>query len=61
MRCENSSDRDYFEPVPFRTFEGHTSPILDLNWSKQCFLLSSGMDHTVRLWHIAKVTSIGAR
>ncbi|GAA6060853.1 hypothetical protein JCM10212_006233 [Sporobolomyces blumeae] len=41
-----------FSPTPLREYRGHTSDVLDLNWSKNDFLLSSSMDKTVRLWHI---------
>jgi WD repeat-containing protein 44 len=37
-----------------REYEGHTSSILDICWSKNNFLLSSSMDRTVRLWHISR-------
>ncbi|GAA5967531.1 hypothetical protein JCM3765_007384, partial [Sporobolomyces pararoseus] len=41
-----------FKTKPIREYKGHTSDVLDLNWSKNDFLLSSSMDKTVRLWHI---------
>jgi WD40 repeat protein len=43
-----------FRSKPIQQFEGHTSDILDLSWSKNNFLLSSSMDKTVRLWHISR-------
>lgn len=43
-----------FMSKPIREFEGHTSDVLDLSWSKNNFLLSSSMDKTVRLWHISR-------
>ncbi|KJX98463.1 WD repeat-containing protein [Zymoseptoria brevis] len=43
-----------FQKKPIREFEGHTSTILDLSWSKNNFLLSSSMDKTVRLWHVSR-------
>ncbi|KAI9500335.1 WD40-repeat-containing domain protein, partial [Coemansia spiralis] len=39
------------EPVPFRSYVGHTADVLSLSWSKNGFLLSASMDRTVRLWH----------
>ncbi|GAA5822134.1 hypothetical protein JCM5353_006242 [Sporobolomyces roseus] len=41
-----------FKEKPKREWKGHSSDVLDLNWSKNDFLLSSSMDKTVRLWHI---------
>ncbi|KAI8050170.1 WD40-repeat-containing domain protein [Gilbertella persicaria] len=32
-------------------YAGHKADILELAWSKNNFLLSGSMDHTVRLWH----------
>jgi WD40 repeat protein len=43
-----------FQPKLVREYEGHTSSILDLSWSKNNFLLSSSMDKTVRLYHISR-------
>ncbi|KAK0402817.1 hypothetical protein QR680_016554 [Steinernema hermaphroditum] len=43
-----------FAPQPFTTYRGHTSDILDLSWSRSYFLLSSGMDRTVKLWHLSR-------
>ncbi|KAI6209392.1 Isocitrate dehydrogenase [NAD] subunit, mitochondrial [Aphelenchoides besseyi] len=44
-----------FAPKPFSVYRGHTSDVLDLSWSpKNYFLLSSGMDHTVRLYHLTR-------
>ena len=43
-----------FKPKLVREYEGHTSSILDLSWSKNNFLLSSSMDKTVRLYHISR-------
>ncbi|KAK4505176.1 hypothetical protein PRZ48_003139 [Zasmidium cellare] len=43
-----------FQSEPVREYEGHTSTVLDLSWSKNNFLLSSSMDKTVRLWHVSR-------
>jgi WD repeat-containing protein 44 len=43
-----------FQSTPVREYEGHTSTVLDLSWSKNNFLLSSSMDKTVRLWHVSR-------
>eukprot|EP00850_Spirogloea_muscicola_P001811 SM000007S20771 [mRNA] locus=s7:172595:178153:+ [translate_table: standard] len=44
---------------PARRLRGHGSDVLDLSWSRnQKFLLSSSMDKTVRLWHIALDTCL---
>ncbi|KAJ1930548.1 hypothetical protein FBU59_006962, partial [Linderina macrospora] len=42
---------ELLEPVPFRSYVGHSADILSLSWSKNGFLLSASMDRTVRLWH----------
>lgn len=43
-----------FCPQPFAVYQGHTSDLLDVSWSKNYFILSSSMDKTVRLWHISR-------
>ncbi|CAJ0935163.1 unnamed protein product, partial [Mesorhabditis belari] len=43
-----------FMAQPFVTLKGHTADVLDLSWSKNNFVLSSGMDRTVKLWHITR-------
>lgn len=47
-----------FQQKPYREYQGHTSTILDLSWSKNNFLLSSSMDKTVRLWHISRAENL---
>ncbi|KAJ2161019.1 hypothetical protein GGF46_001821 [Coemansia sp. RSA 552] len=42
---------ELLEPVPFRSYVGHSADVLSLSWSKNGFLLSASMDRTVRLWH----------
>ncbi|KAH9774982.1 hypothetical protein KPL71_006262 [Citrus sinensis] len=37
---------------PLHEFQGHSSEVLDLSWSKNGFLLSSSADKTVRLWQV---------
>lgn len=37
---------------PLHEFQGHSSEVLDLSWSKNGFLLSSSVDKTVRLWQV---------
>ncbi|KAL2438547.1 putative WD repeat-containing protein C3H5.08c [Exophiala dermatitidis] len=43
-----------FKSKLLHEYEGHTSSILDLSWSKNNFLLSSSMDKTVRLYHVSR-------
>uniref|UniRef100_A0A0N5AIB0 WD repeat-containing protein 44 n=1 Tax=Syphacia muris TaxID=451379 RepID=A0A0N5AIB0_9BILA len=44
---------------PLCIFRGHTADVLDLSWSRCYFLLSSGMDSTVRLWHLSRSECLG--
>lgn len=41
-----------FHLEPVKIFEGHTSTILTLDWSKNNFLVLGSMDRTVRLWNV---------
>ena len=34
--------------------QGHTADIMDVSLSKNYFILSSGMDRTVKLWHLSR-------
>lgn len=43
-----------FHQYPVMEFRGHTQTILSLDWSKNNFLLSGGMDRTARLWHVER-------
>jgi len=58
--AEDGSDQNVklnapvFKQELVREYEGHTSAILDLSWSKNNFLLSSSMDKSVRLYHISR-------
>ncbi|KXS18040.1 WD40 repeat-like protein [Gonapodya prolifera JEL478] len=48
-----------FQSKPHRVYRGHTSDILDISFSGNDFLLSSSLDATVRLWHIADDSCLG--
>ncbi|CAP34141.2 Protein CBR-SYM-4 [Caenorhabditis briggsae] len=52
----SSSDENngLFCGKPFAILKGHTADILDVSWSKNYFILSSGMDRTVKLWHLSR-------
>ncbi|KAK4946751.1 hypothetical protein LTR10_014253 [Elasticomyces elasticus] len=49
-----------FKSKLVREYDGHTSSILDLSWSKNNFLLSSSMDKTVRLYHVTRAECLCA-
>lgn len=49
-----------FKTKLLREYEGHTSSILDVSWSKNNFLLSSSMDKTVRLYHVSRTECLCA-
>lgn len=43
-----------FHKVPVRVFEGHTSTVISLDWSKNNFLISGSMDSTAKLWNVER-------
>lgn len=43
-----------YHPNPLLVYRGHEGVITELAWSKNLFLLSTGMDRQVRLWHISR-------
>ena len=47
-----------FHPKPFKIFKEHTFDVLDLDWSKNNFLLTASMDKTVKLWHLDRRESL---
>ncbi|KAL6947218.1 hypothetical protein ACO0QE_002097 [Hanseniaspora vineae] len=47
-----------FIPQPFRIYEAHTADILDIDWSKNNFLLTASQDRLVKLWHVDKRESL---
>lgn len=47
-----------FHPTPIRVFKEHTHDILDLNWSKNNFIVTSSMDKTVKVWHPDRKASL---
>lgn len=49
-----------FKSKLVREYDGHTSSILDLSWSKNNFILSSSMDKTVRLYHVSRAECLCA-
>lgn len=44
----------FFNPEPYRVYEGHSGDVIDLSWSKSCFILSASVDKTIRLWHVTR-------
>ncbi|KAL5966394.1 WD repeat-containing protein 44 [Taenia solium] len=49
-----SSSSTYYHPQPLLVYRGHEGVITELAWSKNLFLLSTGMDRQVRLWHVSR-------
>ena len=47
-----------FLPQPFRIYDAHSADILDMNWSKNNFLLTASQDRLVKLWHVDKRESL---
>uniref|UniRef100_A0A8R1I6Y4 WD repeat-containing protein 44 n=1 Tax=Caenorhabditis japonica TaxID=281687 RepID=A0A8R1I6Y4_CAEJA len=52
--CSSDDNNAIFCAKPFAVLKGHTADILDISWSKNYFILSSGMDRTVKLWHLSR-------
>uniref|UniRef100_A0A914DNZ7 WD repeat-containing protein 44 n=1 Tax=Acrobeloides nanus TaxID=290746 RepID=A0A914DNZ7_9BILA len=51
----STSSSTVMSPKPFCVYRGHTAHVLDLCWSpRNYFILSSGMDCTVKLWHLTR-------
>uniref|UniRef100_A0A5K3F7W9 WD repeat-containing protein 44 n=2 Tax=Mesocestoides corti TaxID=53468 RepID=A0A5K3F7W9_MESCO len=44
----------FYHPQPLLVYRGHEGVVTELAWSKNLFLLSTGMDRQVRLWHISR-------
>lgn len=49
----NSND-NIIHPVPYRVFEGHTSDVVDIAWSRSNFILTASLDKTVCLWLVSR-------
>lgn len=55
VTCDERLNAPVFGTEPIRDYVGHTGDILDINWSKNNFLLSSSMDKTIKLWHPSRL------
>ncbi|CDS40057.1 WD repeat protein [Echinococcus multilocularis] len=53
-QSRRSSSSAYYHPQPLLVYRGHEGVITELAWSKNLFLLSTGMDRQVRLWHVSR-------
>ncbi|EDO17751.1 hypothetical protein Kpol_1033p58 [Vanderwaltozyma polyspora DSM 70294] len=47
-----------FHPDPIQYYKEHTNDILEIDWSKNGFFLTSSMDKTVKLWNIERQHSL---
>ncbi|CAB4257137.1 similar to Saccharomyces cerevisiae YMR102C Protein of unknown function [Maudiozyma barnettii] len=47
-----------FHQTPYKIFKEHVFDVLDLDWSKNNFLLTASMDKTVKLWHLERKESL---
>lgn len=56
--CLTTTYAPVFHPRPYRTFKEHTDDILDVDWSKNSFILTGSMDKMVKLWHCDRATSL---
>uniref|UniRef100_A0A183SY61 WD repeat-containing protein 44 n=1 Tax=Schistocephalus solidus TaxID=70667 RepID=A0A183SY61_SCHSO len=46
--------RAFYRSQPLLVYRGHDGVVTELAWSKNLFLLSTGMDRQVRLWHVSR-------
>ena len=46
-----------FHPSPYVTFEEHLTDVLNLDWSKNNFLLTASMDKTAKVWSLQRTKS----
>lgn len=53
-----SSYAPVFHPYIYRQYSEHEQDILDIDWSKNNFIITSSMDKTVKLWHCNRRTSL---
>eukprot|EP00768_Dysnectes_brevis_P006754 gnl/Dysnectes_brevis/5453_a7849_467.p1 GENE.gnl/Dysnectes_brevis/5453_a7849_467~~gnl/Dysnectes_brevis/5453_a7849_467.p1 ORF type:complete len:573 (-),score=83.77 gnl/Dysnectes_brevis/5453_a7849_467:27-1745(-) len=57
---EDNSMPAIISSPPLRSYEGHTSEVLALSWSRNnSFLLSASLDGDVRLWHPIRAHCLG--
>lgn len=47
-----------FNPKPVQIYIEHSENILDIDWSKNDFLITGSMDKLVKIWHIDKKQSL---
>ena len=47
-----------FRPHPTQVYKEHSLDILDLDWSKNNFVLTASMDKTVKIWHPERDVSL---
>lgn len=47
-----------FRPQPIRIMHEHSQDILEIDWSKNGFILTASMDKSVKLWHPEKKFSL---
>ncbi|QGN15111.1 WD repeat-containing protein YMR102C [Kluyveromyces marxianus] len=47
-----------FHPKPYASFHEHSDDILDVDWSKNSFIITGSMDKSCKLWHCERETSL---
>ncbi|CCF55498.1 hypothetical protein KAFR_0A00600 [Kazachstania africana CBS 2517] len=64
-RSEFDSNQELFNlyapvvhPSPFKIFREHKHDVLDMDWSKNNFILTGSMDKTAKLWHPDRKSSL---